>query len=299
MNVDIEYAKLIEDILTFGVDSDDRTGVGTRAIFGAQLHVGIHDNTLPAISLRKVSPRIAFEELMFMLNGKHQTKELEEKKIKIWKGNTTREFLDKRGLEHLEEGDFGRMYGVQLRNFTSDSHVGYFDQLKYIVNSIEKKIEDPNCSEGRRIIATHYNPAEADMGALFPCHIMTQFNVRNGYLDCLFWMRSSDVGFGLPYNLMYYAMFTMLLAKLTNLKPGNLVYQSGDCHLYKDQIESGMIDYMVENLNHVAAKVQEPKFTIKKDIETLDDMLSLTWDDVQVDWYDPMPDFKNKPGMAV
>jgi thymidylate synthase len=293
-SIDSHYVRLINEILSLGTNSDDRTGVGTVSMFGAMLETDLSNNALPAISVRKVAPRWAFEELMFMLNGKSQTKELEEKGINIWKGNTTREFLDARGLSHVEEGDFGPMYGVQLREFfaVSDSR-GTSDQLRYMHNEI---INNPT---SRRIIATHYNPSEVHLGALFPCHIMTQFNVRDGKLDCLFWMRSSDVGFGLPYNLMYYAMFTHMMAKLCGLEAGNLVYQAGDCHIYKDQIESGMINYMKGNLTSDDNKITIPKFIINKEYSTLEEMLELKWEDIEIVDYNPYPDFKKKPKMAV
>jgi thymidylate synthase len=295
LELDSKYKALLEDVLENGTNSDDRTGVGTIAKFGAMLEVNLEDNLLPAITLRKVAPRIAFEELMFMLNGKSQTKELEDKGINIWKGNTSKEFQEKVGLGGLEEGDFGRMYGVQLREFSGLGEVDpeplAFDQLEYMVEEIK------NNPSSRRIIATHYNPAEADQGVLFPCHIITQFNVRGEYLDCLFWMRSSDLGYGFPINIMYYGMFCHLMAKLTGYKAGKLVYQAGDAHIYKDQIESGMIDYMVKDVQNTS--LSAPQFIVNKDINSLEDMLQLTWEDVQIINYDPRPDFKNKPRMAV
>lgn len=296
-DIDYKYIALVKNIITNGVNSDDRTGVGTKSIFGATFETALKNDILPAISVRRVAPRFAFEELIFMLNGKSQTKELEAMGINIWKGNTSREFLDNIGLHNLEEGDFGRMYGKQLRDFTGTNSVAKieikFDQLKYIINEIKN---NPN---SRRIIATHYNPAEGSQGVLFPCHIMTQFNVRNGNLDCLFWMRSSDVGYGLPYNLMYYGMLTHMLAKLCNLKAGNLLYQSGDCHLYNDQLESGMFNYMQDNIDNKAFNYSTPKFIINKELNSLDDMLGLTWQDIAIQDYNPSPDFKNKAKMAI
>ena len=292
--VDHNYMRLVSKILDQGDKSDNRTGVHTLALFGESMTAPLANNTLPALNVRRVAPRIAFEELMFMLNGKTDTTELEAKNVNIWKGNTSREFLDDRGLEHLEEGDMGRMYGAQLRDFSGDfsREIISFDQLIYMVIEIE------NNPESRRIIATHYNPAEADQGALFPCHIMTQFNVRNDKLDCLFWMRSSDVGFGLPYNLMYYAMFTHMMAKLTGYEAGKLVYQAGDSHIYQDQIDSGMMEYMNDNLGGVFY-LTTPKFIINKELDCIQDMLDLTWDDVEIQGYDPMSDYNNKPKMAV
>lgn len=307
-SVDPQYMRLISMIDFLGENSDDRTGVGTKSLFGGNNLVITMTNLktggwiLPAIGVRRVSPRIAFKELMFMLNGKTQTKELEKDNVNIWKGNTSREFLDDRGLTNLEEGDFGRMYGAQLREFNGleneECPIG-FDQLEYMVNEIKTN------PTSRRIIATHYNPAEANQGALFPCHIMVQFNcnIRKGTLDCLFWMRSSDVGYGLPYNLMYYGFFLGLMCKLTGYKPGTLVYQSGDCHLYKDQIESGMFSYMSDNLKkyhvHDYDSMTPPIFEIDKEINTIEDMLTVRWEDIRIFGYSPFSDFDNKVKMAV
>lgn len=300
-NTDHQYIHTLVKVLERGTKSEDRTGVGTVSLFGVQSRYDLSDNKIPAINVRKVAPRIAFEELMFMLNGKTQTNDLEYKQINIWKGNTSREFLDSRGLEHLDTGDMGRMYGAQLRGFngidytvgdSDDVEVDSVDQLEYMINEIK------NNPTSRRIISTHYNPAEVNQGVLFPCHIMTQFNVRNGKLDCLFWMRSSDYGFGLPYNIMYYGMFCTIMAKLCGLEPGQLLYQAGDAHLYTDQIDSGMVNYMIDNLSK-AKLCPDPKFIIKKELSTLDDMLSLSWDDVEITNYHPLPDFYNKPKMAV
>lgn len=309
-DTDSKYVSLLNRIMNEGTDSDDRTGVGTLSEFGVSIKFDISDNGLPAFGVRKVAPRIAFEELMFMLNGKTQTKELEDKNVNIWKGNTSREFLDNRGLVRLKEGDFGRMYGAQLREFSGriegkgpfqfipENNFPVFDQLGYMINEIK------NNPTSRRIIATHYNPAEADQGALFPCHIMTQFNVdpKTNSLDILFWMRSSDVGFGLPFNLMYYAMFAHLVAKMTGYKARNLVYQAGDSHLYKNQIESGMISYMIDNfVSHkcVSGSLMKPKFIVNKEYDTLEGMLNLQWEDISIEDYEPYPDFKDKPKMAV
>lgn len=294
MNIDLEYTSLLKRILANGVKTENRTGIDTISTFGEMMKVDISDNKLAVISCRRVSPRIAFEELMFMLNGKTQTKELEEKNINIWKGNTSNEFLINRGLGHLSEGDMGRMYGSQLRFFTGYDNdiddVLWHDQLKYIIDEIN------NNPTSRRIITTHYNPTESDQGVLFPCHIMTQFIVRGNELDCLFWMRSSDVPYGLCYNLLFYNMFCSLIANLCNLKPSRLIYQSGDAHIYQNQLDCGMIDYMIDN---AGINQTVPKFIINKDLQTLDDMLSLTFDDVTIKDYNPCPDFKDKPPMAI
>ena len=134
----IEYVDLIKNILDNGYGKDDRTGVGNVSIVGAQMRTDLAKQ-FPALSVRRVAPRIAFEELMFMLNGKSQTKELEDKNINIWKGNTSKEFQKGRNLEHLEEGDFGRMYGVQLRNFVGEHPTS--EEFKVLASKINFKLE--------------------------------------------------------------------------------------------------------------------------------------------------------------
>ena len=299
-----EYVELIKSILDNGYGKDDRTGVGSVSIVGAQMRTNLAER-FPALSVRRVAPRIAFEELMFMLNGKSQTKELEEKGIFIWKGNTSKEFQEGRNLDHLEEGDFGRMYGIQLRDFTDgnapDTYTSEqpsgFDQLKYIIGELTTN------KMSRRIIATQYNPAEADQGVLFPCHIMVQFIVTGNKLNCVYWMRSSDTIFGLPYNHMYYAFFTQMLAEMLGFELGDLVYQAGDSHIYNNQLD--MAEAIVTkrwdevNMSSLDTSVLKPAVEFKKKINDINDLLTYKWEDVIIHRYKPLPDFENKPPMAI
>jgi len=298
--IDHSYTQLLLSILSKNNAKGDRTGVGTISQFGTMIHFNLSDVSgqkryLPLINVRKVPLRYAFEELMFMLNGYRDTRMLESKKIKIWTKNTSRKFLDERGLDYLEVGDMGRMYGAQLRQFHGLDNKGNpisFDQLDYIYNEIAGN------PDSRRIITSHFNPAEASQGVLYPCHLFTQFAVNNGRLDCLFFMRSSDTGFGLPINLNYYALMTHFLAESLGLLPGQLVYQAGDTHIYKDQLESGMIDYMIDNQANHGHSFTQPELEILKPLGSLDDILSLTFEDIKLTNYNPLPDYKNKPPMA-
>ena len=299
-----EYVDLIRNILDYGFGKDDRTGVGNVSIVGAQMRTNLAMR-FPALMVRRVAPRIAFEELMFMLNGKSQTKELEDKNINIWKGNTSKEFQKGRRLDHLDEGDFGRMYGVQLRDFNGfeDNDNNYIpvrmDQLKYIIEELTTN------KMSRRIIATQYNPAEADQGVLFPCHIMVQFIVTGNRLNCVYWMRSSDTIFGLPYNHMYYAFFTQMLAEMLGFELGDLVYQAGDSHIYNNQLTMAEdIVHMRWNEVHISSlsdTIKSPTVEFTKPIKDIDDLLTYQWDDVIIHNYDPLPDFtkEEKPPMAI
>jgi len=292
-----EYIELLKNIREKGFGKDDRTGVGSRSIVGAQMRSDL-SKQFPIQLTRRVAPRIAFEELIFMLNGKTQTKELEDKNINIWKGNTSKEFQEKMGLSHLDPGDFGPMYGAQMREFSGydngnklTGHVKYFDQLKYVIDTLKS---DPL---SRRIIISQYNPAEADQGVLFPCHIMVQFIVTGSKLNCVYWMRSSDTVYGLPYNHMYYAFFTHMMAMLTGFEVGDLVYQAGDSHFYNNQVD--LVNKIIERWDNGLDLEHSPEVEFAKSIHSLNDMLTYQWKDVIIHNYNPLPDLKDKPPMAI
>jgi len=293
------FLELMNDVYTNGVDKQDRTGVGSRAVFGRLLRWDLSQG-FPIITSRKVSLRIAFEETMFFLRGESNTKLLEAKKINIWKGNTSRKFLDKRGLHHLPEGDMGRGYGVQWRDFggqPDNLHKG-FDQIETLLSGIKN---DPL---GRRHVVTGWNPAELHMMALPPCHMLhmysvegdfqTQgdFTVGQGKLHSSFVMRSNDVPYGLPYNIMSYALLNHIFANHLGFEPGDLVYMGWDVHIYQNQMK--MVE---EQLKREPRPL--PILKINKDLPKFEDVLNLQWKDIELIGYDPHPDIQDKPEMAV
>lgn len=295
------YIDLMKDVLENGLDKPDRTSVGeSRAVFGRMLRWDLREG-FPIITTRKVSLRIAFEETMFFLRGESNTKLLEEKKINIWKGNTSREFLDSRGLNFLPEGDMGRGYGVQWRDWLTPentyensslvSTIKSKDQISDLLSGIKK---DPF---GRRHVVTGWNPGELHLMALPPCHMMHMYSVEGNFttdgarLNNCFVMRSNDIPYGLPYNIMGYALLNHIFAKHLGLEPGELVYMGWDVHIYKNQIE--MCEEQVKREPRPL-----PKLIIKKDLPTLDDIMNLQWEDIELIGYDPHPDFTNKPEMA-
>jgi thymidylate synthase len=299
------YIDLLKDVMENGVDKPDRTGVGSRAVFGRMLRWDLSKG-FPIQTTRKVPLRIAFEETMFFLRGETQTKLLEEKKINIWKGNTSREFLDKRGLNHLPEGDMGKGYGYQWRHWQSpkeDQWIDYpsmvfgvsikeTDQIADLLSGIKK---DPY---GRRHVVTGWNPGQLHEMALPPCHMLHmysvegEFTVGEGVLNNCFVMRSNDVPFGLPFNIASYALINHIFAKHLGMAPGELVYFGWDVHIYQNQM-----DMVAEMLDRKPRPL--PTLTIKKDLPTFDDILNLQWEDIELVGYDPYPDVQNKPGMAV
>src|SRR6266404_3627960 len=185
------YLQLLNAIITAGSKRSDRTGVGTLSIFGTQLRFSLADNKMPMITTKKMFARGVIEELLLFLRGETNTKILEAKSVNIWKGNTSREFLDKRGLTGLPEGDMGKTYGWQWRKFGADQETlfdrptQYFeqgiDQLSQVINSLKN---DPH---GRRHIITAWNPLQLDECALPPCHCFMQFYVNDGELSCQFY----------------------------------------------------------------------------------------------------------------
>jgi thymidylate synthase len=284
------YLDLMKDVMENGVDRPDRTGIGSRFVNGRILRWDLKQG-FPIITTRKVSLRIAFEETMFFLRGQSDTKLLEEKNINIWRGNTSREFLDARGLTNLPEGDMGRGYGVQWRNWRSSNDCEV-DQISQLLENIKT---DPH---GRRHVVTGWNPGELNQMALPPCHMMHmysvegEFTVTSGRLNSCFVMRSNDVPYGLPYNIMSYALLNHIFAKHLGLEPGDLVYMGWDVHIYNNQF-----DMVREQLTRTPTTL--PELYIDREVSTIDDIMALDWADIRLEGYNPMPDIQNKPKMAV
>lgn len=232
-----EYMNLLKDVLENGENKPDRTRTGTKSIFGAQLKFDISER-LPVMTTRKISFDIGAKELLFFISGKTNTKILEEQGVKIWKGNTTREFLDSRGLNY-EEGDMGAGYSFQWRHYGAEydgadkNYIGEgIDQLSGLIKGIR---DNPH---SRRHILISWNPAALKKTSLPPCHVLAQFNVSGDrkYIDCSLYQRSADLFLGAPYNIMSYSLLTYMIGHVTGLKPRNFVYSIGDAHIYSNHI---------------------------------------------------------------
>jgi thymidylate synthase len=298
----------MEDVLVNGTDKGDRTGVGSRSIWGCTIEIDLAEG-FPMITTRKTTARIAFEETWFFLRGETDTKKLEAKKINIWKGNTTREFLDARGLHYLPEGHLGKGYGFQWRNFGGHYALApwmddpkilqsphLFDYSRHngkgvdqVVQTLEGLKSDPN---GRRHIISGWNPAQLHEMALPPCHLYQQYQILDGKLNSEFLMRSWDFLYGAPFNIMGYALLNHAFAKYLGLEPGKLIANGNDVHLYFNQIE--IAEQQVER-----STFDLPKLTITKELNSIEDILALEFTDFVIEGYEAHPDFKNKPGMAV
>ena len=275
------YLNTVKHILNNGESREDRTGTGTISVFGNQIRFDISEY-IPLLTTKFVPWKSCIHELLWFLKGKTDSKELEEVKVNIWKDNTTREFLDKRGLSHLPEGDIGAGYGFQWRHFGAEyetCHSDYdgkgFDQIADVIHQLK---ENPT---SRRILFSAWNPSFLDKMALPPCHVLCQFYVsfkdNQKYLSCQMYQRSQDVFLGAPFNIFSYAVLTYLLAKLCDMKPKELIISSGDTHIYKDHIEQ-----MKEQIRRIP--LTSPILTVSDSVlsKSLDD---ITIKDFELDGY--------------
>lgn len=282
-----QYLELLQDILDNGQENDDRTGVGTLSVFGRMLKFDLLKG-FPLVTTRKTHLRIAFEETMFFLRGQTDTKILEDKNIKIWKGNSSREFLDKHGYD-WPEGEIGPgSYGALWRKFPKGNGNGYIDQIKDLLEGLK------NNPKSRRHIVSAWHPDWSLNNAALPeCHILQQYYVTNDEkLNNLIYLRSGDLSFGTPYNISGYSLLNKIFANYLGLKSGELTIMYGDVHIYKNQI-----DMVTKQLKRIPREL--PKLIINKELNTFDDMLNLQYIDLELSGYDPYPDFKDKPKMAV
>lgn len=300
-----QYIGTLNNILEHGEREPNRTGIDTLATWGQTIHVNLSEG-FPMITTRQTTFRIAFEETMFFLRGETDTNKLRKKKIHIWEGNTSREFLDNVGLNYLPEGHLGKGYSFQWRNFGGqygfnlerEGHnenfvpdytraIGGFDQVAALVEGMQK---DP---QGRRHIITAWNPLQTKEMALPPCHLYQQYRVTSdGKLNSSFVMRSWDFLYGAPFNIMGYAFLNHAFAKLLNLEPGKLVAFGNDVHLYENQLAIARDQVTREPF-------ALPKLTITKDLKSLDDLMELEYSDILIEGYQAHPDYKDKPKMAV
>lgn len=247
MTEEYKYLHFMNNILTKGNVRSDRTGTGTVSLYGNQMRFDI-SQTIPLMTTKRVPFKTIVEELLWFCRGDSDAKVLQKKGVKIWDGNTSRDFLDNRGLFHYPEGIIGPQYGFLWRHFGAKySHsfgdtsqcdtslIGGFDQLKYVEDLLEK---DPF---SRRIMISAWSPDRLHEQALPSCHYSIQFYVteENGerYLSCMFMMRSNDVFLANVFNVVSYSVLTYILAKRHNMKPKEIIYTCGDSHIYSNHIQ--------------------------------------------------------------
>ena len=268
-----QYINLIKHILENGISKDDRTGIGTLSIFSYNMTFNLRES-FPLLTTKKVYWKGVVEELLWFISGSTDSNKLKEKGVKIWEGNSSREFLDRRGLTHYDQGDIGAGYGFQWRHFGAkytnmyDSYEGKgIDQLKDVIYKIK------NTPDDRRIIMSAWNPVDIDKMALPPCHIFVQFwvDTNKKELHSQMYQRSCDVGLGVPFNIASYALLTCIIAKLCDLTPGDFHYCMGDTHIYKNHIDAMKLQITREPYDF-------PKINIK-DITDID---NIKFDDIEL-----------------
>lgn len=295
-----EYLKLCKNVLDTGREREDRTEVGTYSVFGRQLHFDISQG-VPLLTTKRVPWKHVIEELLWFMRGDTDARLLQENGVKIWDGNTSRQFLDKRGLQHYPQGVLGAGYGFQWRFFGAKychafadtskidtSKIGGFDQLNYIIDELKTN------PYGRRALMCYWNPPDFEKTSLQPCHFSCQFYVNfrgsgggggdEPHLDCHFTMRSTDVFLGLPFNLFSYTVLTYIVALKCNMKPGKLVYTGGDVHIYKNHVSQ-----VKEQLSRTLRPL--PRLMINKDIKDKD-FADISVSDFDVVGYFPHPPIK-------
>lgn len=232
------YLDLLKHVLEKGTYHDDRTGTGVYSVFGYQIRMPI-GVSFPLLTTKKVYWKGVVEELLWFLRGQTDNKILQSNNVHIWDGNSSREFLDKSGLNDYEEGDCGPIYSFQWKHFganyetcKSDYSEKGVDQITYILNEIKT---NPN---SRRIYMSAWNPCDLGKMCLPPCHVSCQFYVRSGrYLSCHMYMRSCDAFLGLPFNIASYSLLTYMLAAQAGLEPDELIISFGNLHIYSNHVE--------------------------------------------------------------
>ena len=212
-----QYLDLLQHVLDHGSDRGDRTGTGTRSVFGHQMRFDLADG-FPVTTTKKLHLKSIIHELLWFLKGDTNVKYLHAHGVTIWD-----EWAD-------ANGDLGPVYGAQWRSWP-DGRGGTIDQIAHVLKQIRTT---PN---SRRLIVSAWNPAEVDDMALPPCHCLFQFYVSDGRLSCQLYQRSADIFLGVPFNIASYALLTMMVAQVTGLKPGEFIHTLGDAHLYANHFE--------------------------------------------------------------
>jgi len=259
-----QYKELCRHVLQHGDEKGDRTGTGTISTFGYQMRFDLQEG-FPLLTTKKLHLKSIIHELLWFLKGDTNVKYLQENGVRIWN-----EWADK-------NGELGRVYGAQWRSWASGDGETV-DQITKLIHDIE---HNPN---SRRLIVSAWNPGEIDQMALPPCHCLFQFYVSNGKLSCQLYQRSADIFLGVPFNIASYALLTMMIAKVTNLEPGEFIHTLGDAHIYQNHLPQ--VKMQLEREERTL-----PKLRITRDVKSIFDF---TFDDFVLENYDPHPHIKGE-----
>ena len=262
-----QYLDLIRNIIENGDYIKSRNG-NVYSIFGNMMRFSLENNTIPILTSKKTAHKTCLKELLWFISGDTSNNTLKKQNVHIWDGNSSRDFLDSRGLNHYEENDLGPIYGFQWRHFNApydNSSANYdnkgVDQIKNIIDTLK----NPETRFSRRIILTAWNPQQLDEMALPPCHVLAQFHVSSdNKLSCSLYQRSGDVGLGVPFNIASYSYLTHLIAHHCDLGVKDFVYFLGNSHIYEEHI-----DALKEQLERPLYEF--PKINIKNKYDNIDD----------------------------
>ncbi len=256
-----QYHQLMQHVLDTGVKKEDRTGTGTLSVFGYQMRFDLSEG-FPLVTTKKLHLRSIIHELLWFLKGETNIAYLKQNGVSIWD-----EWAD-------ENGDLGPVYGAQWRSWNSAS--GPVDQISQLIHQIKTN------PDSRRLLVNAWNVGEIEKMALPPCHILFQFYVANGKLSCQLYQRSADIFLGVPFNIASYALFTMMVAQVCDLQPGEFIHTFGDAHLYSNHLEQARLQLSREPR-------PLPKMIINPEVK---DIFRFRYEDFTLVDYDPHPHIK-------
>lgn len=257
-----QYLDLLKRVLEEGIDKPDRTGTGTKSVFGHQMRFNLEEG-FPAVTTKKLHFRSIIHELLWFLKGDTNVKYLMDNGVRIWN-----EWAD-------ENDELGPIYGYQWRSWPSASGK-HIDQISQVIESIQEK------PDSRRHIVSAWNVGELENMALPPCHILFQFYVADGKLSCQLYQRSADIFLGVPFNIASYAMLTMMIAQVTGLKVGDFIHTLGDAHIYNNHMEQVELQLTRETR-------ALPKMKLNADVKSIFDF---KYEDFELTGYNPHPTIK-------
>ncbi|NHK29320.1 thymidylate synthase [Parvularcula flava] len=257
-----QYLDLLTHVRDHGVERGDRTGTGTRSVFGYQMRFDLSDG-FPMVTTKKLHIRSIVHELLWFLSGETNIGYLKDNKVTIWD-----EWAD-------ENGDLGPVYGAQWRSWPSHKG-GTIDQIEWLLGEIRT---NPN---SRRLVVSAWNPAQLDEMALAPCHCLFQFYVADGKLSCQLYQRSADIFLGVPFNIASYALLTHMIAQVCGLEAGDFVHTLGDAHLYLNHLEQA-------DLQLSRSPLPLPRLVLNPEVK---DLFAFTFDDIRIEGYEAHPSIK-------
>ena len=257
-----QYQDLMRHVLEHGAEKSDRTGTGTRSVFGYQMRFDLAQG-FPLLTTKKLHLRSILHELLWFLKGETNTAYLKEHGVSIWDEWAS------------PEGELGPVYGKQWRDWVAPDG-RHIDQISDVIAQIRKN------PDSRRLIVSAWNVGELDKMALMPCHAFFQFYVANGRLSCQLYQRSADIFLGVPFNIASYALLLLMVAQVTDLEPGEFVWTGGDCHLYSNHLEQTR-----EQLTRAPRPL--PKMTLNPAVK---DIFAFRFEDFTLSEYDPHPHIK-------